>query len=392
LGPNAEVSVAVPMRGSPSPRPNRLEITSLNAVSAHNKRREKVVFATLQNNPGTCRTDNQDWRGGLPRYIASRFDVFIWNARDALDTWIKHDCRRCFKDGYLPSKVKTFNCEAWFRNRGHAMADVVVVIGTGVSKGMTFPQLHRIFEQPWVGNGTRFVHIPISRNKRILNNEVATFERVVEDGKWVKPLKLEDLGKFLTRCKAMPKTKTLAYVARYVGWKGQLSFLESVDPGLLEGYKIEFFASQVPTDSNYTQSLLRVAAQRGIQVKLQSEPLDREALLERLCRSSGLIHYAAGDANPRALYEAILARLPAFVTRESRIPDIVQKQPFVIGTNYSPGTNKPLLNHDFARFMQLIQNREKEDSRIEYHLDVFINTVLEAEHALHNMCKLMGLC
>ena len=356
------------------------------------ERRQKVVFATLQNNPGTCRADNSDWRGTLPRYIARNYDVFVWNAKDSLEKGISNDCRRCFKSGYRPSTVQTFNCTAWFRNRGHAKADAVVVLGTGISERNAYPQLEQVFRQSWVDDKTRFIHIPISRNQLILSNKVAKFDKVVADGEWVKPVRMQNLGSFLSKCKAAPKVNSLAWVARYVDWKGQKTFLQSVDPKLLKGYRLEFFASQVPPSAeSYIRQMKQVAAERGIRIVLHKEALDRQALLRRLCRAKGLVHYARGDANPRALYEAFLARLPAFITYESRIPRVVQVQPFVAMTHYAAaGEGHSPLNHDLSQFMGLI--RSQDQSYLRHHLDTFINTTMVSEQALSNMCGYMGLC
>lgn len=95
-----------------------------------------------------------------------------------------------------------------------------------------------------------------------------------------------------------------------------------------------------------------------------------------------------GDANPRAIYEAFLAGLPALISHESRVPGIVQKQGFVVMTNSSEGSSR--LNLDLASFMDVVEGRDEKN--IDHQIDNFIQEEMEEKRSLQKMCIRMGIC
>ena len=97
--------------------------------------------------------------------------------------------------------------------------------------------------------------------------------------------------------------------------QGQVSFLSTVDPKLLKGYTVEFFTSVTSTESAAALKMEAIAKTRGISAIVHRHSMGRLELLRRLCRAKALLHYASEDANPRAVYEAFLAGLPALITR-----------------------------------------------------------------------------
>ena len=199
-----------------------------------------VVFAAVTYE-GVCspsRHGGMDWRGSLPRFIARRLrpraEVLVWNGRgsarsDMADT----DCEACIgNDTDLHGPRETFGCSEWFHRRhSHQQkhADLVVVIGTGAEKcsecksaikvAGSFGELKLVKTQPWVGPQTVILHIPISRDDRVLENRVAGFNAIVQDGSWIKPVNIETSGNWRAACYSKQKRDTLVYVARYHEWK-----------------------------------------------------------------------------------------------------------------------------------------------------------------------------
>lgn len=68
--------------------------------------------------------------------------------------------------------------------------------------------------------------------------------------------------------------------------------MKSVDPALLSGYTIEFFTSVSSAHSRTAQSIEDIGNERGIDVLVNRHSIVRETLLEKLCSSKGIIHYA----------------------------------------------------------------------------------------------------
>lgn len=182
-----------------------------------------VVLAGLQVS-GMCSKHHVDsWRGLLPMYIASQLqgqaEVVLFDAKH----WHKdrtrlNRCKSCVdKEGITGD---SFDCRKYFADSGRQVAELVIVLGTGD----TDAHLHEMFNQPWVGPQTAFMHIPISHDERILRNKVARFDLVVPDEAFVKPVHLEHIVEFRETCRSQERSNTLVWVARYMEWKVGLPF------------------------------------------------------------------------------------------------------------------------------------------------------------------------
>lgn len=160
---------------------------------------------------------------------------------------------------------------------------------------------------------------------------------------------------------------------------------------MLSGYRLDFRSSQ-DIDRNYTLELEKLSESASINITVHESPLQRADLLSEMCKAKGLVHYASADANPRVVYEAILAGLPVFVTKQSNLPLKVQQQPFVYLTNQYTATNQTILklNEDFARFMRFVQTA-KED-KLQRDIDEFIRTALTEEASYNGICIKMRIC
>eukprot|EP00951_Prasinocladus_malaysianus_P010536 scaffold77306_cov39-Prasinocladus_malaysianus.AAC.1 len=114
-----------------------------------------------------------------------------------------------------------------------------------------------------------------------------------------------------------------------------MDFLEKIDPELVKGYKIEFFTSVKSAKNSLVPKMESLARSRGVDILVHAKPMAREELLQSLCRAKGAIHFALTDANPRAVYEELLAGLPVFLSGESRVPKVVASQRFIKMTSSS---------------------------------------------------------
>lgn len=166
-----------------------------------------------------------------------------------------------------------------------------------------------------------------------------------------------------------------------------------MDKKLLDGWQIEFFTSKdshTPGTDYYVSAkeIQEIARKRNIAINLHDDSMKYTSMLEALCRAKGAIHYALADANPRAVYEEVLAGLPVLVSHQSRVAHVLKRQPFVKLTD---ATNPPSkLNEDLAWFLDLIGSREK--LQLDAAIDTFIDEEMELGRALHNMCETMLIC
>jgi hypothetical protein len=348
---------------------------------------------------GFCQEGTGDWRSTVPQYIAREIGrhggrVLVWNANKAQHTEGRtEDCMFCIPDGKFRSD--SFNCAEWFEAR--RAADLVIVGGSGEYRcrscvpelvGAKYAQLKdTVTDKPWVGKRTRTVHIPISRLAPVLANQVADFEQLLLDEELVKPMHLSDAEEFMNECRRTPRRKRLVYVARYHSWKGQLDFLRVVDPSLLTGYTVEFFSSK-KSGADTVAEMNKVAEEKGISIVAHTEVLTRHELLHTMCGAMGLIHFARTDANPRAVYEGLLAGLPAFITKEARVPSLLGRQAFV--QMVSNELDAAEVNAHFGRFMHMLE--EREERRLDRRIKAFIKSDLIEDRALRKICGQLGIC
>eukprot|EP00873_Tetraselmis_striata_P023867 jgi/Tetstr1/444131/TSEL_032029.t1 len=358
-----------------------------------------VVFAgvTYEGVCSASRHGGMDWRGMLPRYLANRLgpdtNVLVWNSlRASRESNFTLDCEICRGDVSARNAKPVVSCRSWFKQRGLDHAELLVVVGTGHSqckdcvkrvRGVKYGELKWPLRQPWVGKATKSIHIPISRTNDVLRNRVANFTKVIQDGTLVKPVHVPNLAEWRQTCSQIPRENRLVYVARYHDWKGQVEFLKWVNPTQLNNYTVHFYSSSRNADMQL--EMARVAERRNISVKIHSTPLMRGELLNELCAAKGAVHYAHTDANPRALYESLLAQLPVFITSESRIPRIVMRQPFVTAVKFG---DKAELQDRFQAFMLQVQN----SLTLRQQISEFVDTELVEERALGKVCQEMGIC
>ena len=376
--------------------------------------RTLVIAAVV--NERVCEPGNTDWRSSLPRFFARvlarvNANVLVWHeSKAARFPGYQNDCSMCLPSLNLASYGHArqddgvaFSCHGWLDDHGIEIADAVLILGTGnsycnrtgrdirpcipeVQKHDPFGELRWIFDQPWVGNTTRFMHIPISRDERILQNEIGLpVDKVLLDGDWVKPTHIDDVRSFRKWCSSIERNNTLLYIARYKSFKGQVAFLNAMDPRLLGGYTVEFLSSSI--NKHRAREIEEAAAARGINAKVHREGLSREQLQSVMCSAKGTVHFAAADANPRVLYESILAGLPVFITAQSRFPQVMHNQRFVHVTDFDDTAKA---NEDFARFLRFLETEDPGKLRQEMYSAA--DRELEEDHALSKVCSHFGIC
>jgi len=352
---------------------------------------------------GVCsgsRHGGMDWRGMLPRFVAQQLGknatVLVWNAKQAArDSNFAADCQLCRPDVPAWEPRPAFSCRGWFHRHGVQHADMVVVVGTGekkcrdcintVDSGTDFGELQWGLGQPWVSKETVALHIPISRQEKVLQNSVANFTAVVPDGRLVKPVHLPNMTAWRQQCRDTPRNKTLVYVARYHAWKGQLDFLRLADPQLLHGYTVEFFSGN--RNPRMQLEMQEVADSRGIKVNIHDDPANRTELFQAMCSARGAVHFARTDANPRCVYESIMAELPVLLTAESRVPGIVKRQSFVFDIRFG---DQKALSQKMGAFMSAVRGTHRTPWRRS--MEDFIRNELTEDKALGKMCAKLRIC
>jgi hypothetical protein len=168
--------------------------------------------------------------------------------------------------------------------------------------------------------------------------------------------------------------------------KGQVEFLKWIEPSLVQDFSIHFYSSS--RNQAMQLEMASVADRRNISVVIHDTPLERGELLRELCAAKGAVHYAHTDANPRAMYESLLADLPVFITSDSRIPRLVMRQSFVTAVKYGEKTE---LKDNFAKFMKGLRDEESSES-VRLQIEAFVDKELVEERALGRMCQDMGIC
>lgn len=94
------------------------------------------------------------------------------------------------------------------------------------------------------------------------------------------------------------------------------------------------------------------------------------------------------DANPRVVYESVLAGLPVFVSEESRVPRIFRAQQFVFPTKRD--SIKPNLNNDFKKFMEYVKSASRYE--MSQRMDEFVSREMLEHRALSKICARLGIC
>ena len=343
---------------------------------------------------GICRHD--DWRGDLPQYLMR----YLPEAR-AISLLLIPNYQDMSQDPSTRCAECTMNGKAiWDHNRlcEHYLgktdvthpADLIILVGSGRLErwpGATgtdrWPDMHNLFNSSYMSKDTMVVHLPVRKGKEL--RTLFPADAVVQDEDFVKPLSVESYEQMKGMCPQQTKINILLYVGRYKPAKGQLAFLQAVDPRDLEGYVVHFYGSDInASKGDYYKELEALAMQRGISIVLH-EPVPKQAVLRQYCRAAGIIHYSSGDNNPRVLYEALYGEIPVFTTPETLLSDTMYEQEFVT----SVGATKPEEFHDaFRRFMGQV----KDSDRWRPVIREFVDNVLNPDNVYRRLCVKMGIC
>lgn len=157
-----------------------------------------------------------------------------------------------------------------------------------------------------------------------------------------------------------------------------------MDPKDLSGYHLAFYGADSNQNSEYFERLQTVARQRGIAASFH-DAVAKLDLLRAYCESSGQVHYAHADANPRSPYEGIHAGNPLFVTDESYLHPSIHQQPFVISV---PSGTTEGFQEAFRRFMTLVRDSEQTAAAVRS----FAKRELRPYAIYHEVCMRVGLC
>jgi len=128
-------------------------------------------------------------------------------------------------------------------------------------------------------------------------------------------------------------------------------------------------------------------------VAVHVEPWPVGEMQRHLCTAKGLVHFAREDANPRIVYEAMLAGLPVFTTYESNLPPILVEQEFmtVVHSQTAPrsSSNRKTVQQMFQRFME---DKVRQQRNVAERIWQFVDKELAEDRAFHPVCVKMGIC
>eukprot|EP00873_Tetraselmis_striata_P038476 jgi/Tetstr1/458740/TSEL_045127.t1 len=351
---------------------------------------------------GFCDASSMDWRGWMPIHLAR----VLGRDRPLLVTDVRPldgragRCRICFT-GSLEEQANYFDCDDWLSRRSEKTTRFLIIAGTGDTTELGspehYPDVLDALSKPWVKDGETTVwHFPISRRDEIDRNEVfpQVFSdfRVMRDGAWVKPVQREALAEWVDWCAEQPRQNDLLYIARFHGWKGQLDFIENVDPHLLLNYTVHFYSSVNGSKKpgSIPVMIQQLAEARGISVVIHWKKQPQETVARHSCNAKGLIHYARVDANPRAVDESLINGMPVFVSRESMLPSALRSEPFVKMTsnphNAGGSYHHSNLNRNLREF---IARLDRDDIRESLHK--FAMECLEPTSAYQKLFSDMGI-
>mmetsp|Transcript_34794 Transcript_34794/g.98646 ORF Transcript_34794/g.98646 Transcript_34794/m.98646 type:complete len:151 (+) Transcript_34794:671-1123(+) len=140
--------------------------------------------------------------------------------------------------------------------------------------------------------------------------------------------------------------------------------------------------------------MLKVAVERGMNITVQLEPAPPEVLFGYACQAMGLIHYAERDENPRVVYEMLYACLPLFLTRQARVVEVLERQPFVKATDFDFTAKESAaisarVSSDFHEFVALAESVRRHGHRT---IEAFLEGSLVEERVYSKLCVRMGVC
>ena len=288
----------------------------LPSLSPAGKKIRRVLIYSLVG--GTCRSD--DWRGALPRYLIR----YLADARAVMidaspsmhrNNWTCSECRHDTDPHFWDQRT---DCEHYFGegpNWSKNPADMVVVFGAGsympcgeespldesckpwrdksYDLQLLYPDLNALFTSGLITNETLKIHIPIRKTHYLNEHPIFPFHHILADNEFLKPLSEESFDNMQEICEGTERGPDLIYIGRFKSSKGQLEFLEAVDPKHLKGYTVHFHGAtyyHLP----YLTEMNRVARAKGIEIVIHPF-MEKEELYSRYCRSAGQIHYSHGD-------------------------------------------------------------------------------------------------
>lgn len=349
-----------------------------------------IVFVALGGGR-LCQAGTHDWRANLPKYIGK-----FTNAKVIIYGQTSHACYYCHNP-----EGKTEGCSKDLQQHG---ADAMFIVGSGrvysaeqacraneLTNGnhwceQQFTDLWQLLSNKWAQTARLLVHFPIRNMKRLMFNEIFDFDAIVDDGSFVKPSS-PCAHEALAKCRNKRKDNILLYVARMNPAKGQIAFLEHVDPEMVAGYTIHFYGHGAP---DQVQEVKDIARRKGLSIEVHGE-VDKQEIFEGLCTGKGIIMYAE-DKNPRAVYEGVTAGMPVFVAKEAQVADELVAQPFVtesyrrLQEGEERAAFKQRFDRDFSAFMEAVN----QDSRST--IGKWVDTNLKDETVYLNLCKRLCLC
>mmetsp|Transcript_39408 Transcript_39408/g.102083 ORF Transcript_39408/g.102083 Transcript_39408/m.102083 type:complete len:528 (-) Transcript_39408:337-1920(-) len=336
---------------------------------------------------GVCQSRRDDWRSTLPRALASYLSHAQFVVYSPSPDAGSKQCFHCRPNG----RGERFDCDQWHSRRGRRPADLMIIVGTGrviggrgssrpTNSTRAYPTVNDALHQRWVGRHTVTMMLPIRKLSGLMTNP-HRFDMMIPDGSFFKPL-TPNVATKLARCARpeVPKKRELMYVGRYAGWKGQLNFLQRVDPTLLRGYTIKFYGQG---SRGYAQRLKTTAARRNISAEVSPRGIPHARLMLHTCASAGQVHLAYSDNNPRAAYEGLYAGNPLLVSERSNLPDVLRQQPFV--TTVDPH-DPAALNAGMARFLDMVQ-RDMRQEIVEW-----LTTYATPSTVFFEFCARIGIC
>ena len=429
-----------------------LDVDVLPSLSATGQKIRRVLIYSLVG--GTCRGD--DWRGDLPRYLLRYLEDARAVMIDASPSIHRNDwkCSECRHDTEPHFWNHHQDCEHYFGDKQKWVenpADMVVVFGAGRYmpcgkerpmdesckpwrdknydlRGL-YPDLNDVFTSGLVANDTLKIHIPIRRTHYLNEHPIFPFHHILIDNQFLKPLSAGSFVNLQEMCNGTEKGPNLIYIGRFTDSKGQLAFLNAVDPKHLHNYTVHFHGSNTESDNTKLFAKMnKIATKKEIDIVIHP-PMEKDELYSRYCKSAGQIHYSNGDnvsttslvcstflcpllcppllphqllrpmsfqsdapfpfsraqQNPRAVYEGLSAENPVFTTFESNLHSDVYQRSFVVSIS---SEDKGIFSSAFEYFMYQVRNPE----RVRPQIEEFVHDYLRPGAVYKRLCARLDIC
>ena len=255
-----------------------------------------------------------------------------------------------------------------------------------------YTALFRAIATRWVTDFSWVMNIPVGGDAPLLENYFG-FSRVVRETSFLKPVGDEAMKMVLdedgnNKCIRKHRENVIIFQGRYSRQdnKGQLAFLNAVDPDELQGYAIHFIGPDL-TDKIRKQ-LYSTAARRGISVEV-SDHVSHMFMMYHLCKSKGLILFSSYAVNPRGVYESFPAGNPVYLSGETVLPEGVWELPFVFSDSNRMARKDPSAGlPSFKLFMHAVRS-----SSLDYRADVagVADRLLDKTAIYRRICLELGL-